>query len=115
MPRGQRSERTARRRHEARLANLQLTHIVQSDVDVHLVHEPTESLVRLLGLAPPLLVRVECDYRLAHIDDAAEEVAQPVKVLDNELKLCVTCTGRPMQAGEDELNPANDVSRQIGQ
>lgn len=67
------------------------THIIQPDVDVHLVHEPAETLVRLLCLPPPLLVRVQRDDGLAHVDDAAQQVGKTVEVFDDELELGMAC------------------------
>lgn len=91
------------------------THVVKPDVDIHLVHEPAETLVRLLGLAPPLLVRVEGDDGLAHVDDSAKKVAQPVKVLDDQLELGVACARRPVQTSENEFDATDDVRGQLGQ
>jgi hypothetical protein len=71
--------------------------------------------VRYLGLAPPPLVWVDVDDDLTQVDDAAEEVAQPVKVLDDELELAEPCARRPMETVADKLDPTDDMGPHVRQ
>ena len=59
------------------------THLVQADVRVELVHVLAQLLVGGVGAVDPALVRVHVAHELGEVDDAAQEVAQAVEVLDH--------------------------------
>lgn len=71
-------------------------HLVEPDVRIELVHEVAQLLVRAVGVLNPLWIRVDISDEFCEIDDAAEQVGEPVDLLDlhEQVSLCfLRCPG----------------------
>lgn len=78
------------------------THVIESPVGIELVHEAAQGLVRLFGLLDPAGVRMDVAHELAHVDDAAEDIAETVEVLHHVAELCgVRVGGGGGDAGDE--------------
>lgn len=64
------------------------TYIIETPVGVELVHEAAQRFIGLFSLLDPARVRVDVAHELAHVDDAAEDIAETVQVLYYLAKLC---------------------------
>jgi hypothetical protein len=63
------------------------THLVQAPIGIQLIHEAAQPLIREIALRHPFLLGMHVPHKLAHVDDPAEHVAQPIQILDHQPEL----------------------------